>query len=154
MGCILGLIPGPAQADRRGSVQVSYKPDQVGTPSERQQTAHFYTLLPECIRAPCCGVAARIADDSPLQAACIVPLRPKGTSLAPLCGLSPLTLLHRFLPAGHAKHGATPSGVFNRVQSGQSGAWGNPNKRMGVSKTIFPCPACLRNEDQPLQDFT
>ena len=49
---------------------------------------HFYTLLPECIRAPC-GAAARIADGSPLQAACVAPLRPRGTPLAPLCGYPP-----------------------------------------------------------------
>ena len=48
---------------------------------------HFYTLLPECIRAPC-GAAARIADGSPLQAACIAPLRPRGP-LALLCGYPP-----------------------------------------------------------------
>ena len=50
--------------------------------------AHFYTLLPECICAPC-GATARIADGSPLQAACIAPLRPRGTPLAPLCGYPP-----------------------------------------------------------------
>lgn len=55
--------------------------------------AHFYTLLPECIRAPC-GAAARIADGSLLQAACVPPLGARGTPLAPLCGYPPLTLLH------------------------------------------------------------
>ena len=56
------------------------------TLSERQRTrAHFYTLLLECIRAPC-GTAARIADGSPLQAACVASLRTRGVPLAPLCG--------------------------------------------------------------------
>ena len=37
-------------------------------------------------------------------------------------------MLHYSLPAGHAKHGAAPTGAFGWTQSGQSGAWGNPNK--------------------------
>lgn len=120
------------------------------TPSERQwEKAHFYTLLPECIRAPC-GAAARIADGSPLQTACIAPLRPRSTPLAPLCGLSPLTLLHCFLPAGHAKHGVTPSGVFNRAQSGQSGAWGNPSKLHGNIENDIPMPCLPFPKEPPL----
>ena len=54
----------------------------------------------------------------------------------------PLTSLHRFLPAGHAKHGATPSGVFDWTQSGQSGAWGNPNKAHREIQKDIPMP-CL-----------
>ena len=54
----------------------------------------------------------------------------------------PLTSLHRFLPAGHAKHGATPSGVFGWTQSGQSGAWGYPNKLHGDIENDIPMP-CL-----------
>ena len=54
----------------------------------------------------------------------------------------PLTLLHRFLPADHAKHGATPSGVFDWTQSGQSGAWGNPNKLHRNIENDIPMP-CL-----------
>ena len=111
------------------------------TLSERQRTrAHFYTLLLECIRAPC-GTAVRIADASPLQATCADPLRPRGTSLAPLCGYPP-DAVHHFLPAGHAKHGATPSGVFDQTQSGRSGAWGNPNKTHREIQKDIPMP-CL-----------
>lgn len=61
------------------------RPPPFGTSARR---AHFYTLLPECIRAPC-GAAARIADGSPPQAACVPPLRLRGTPLAPLCGYPP-----------------------------------------------------------------
>lgn len=46
----------------------------------------------------------------------------------------PPDAVHRFLPAGHAKHGATPSGVFDWTLSGQSGAWGSPNKRAAISE--------------------
>ncbi len=42
--------------------------------------------------------------------------------LAPRCGY-PITR-GRFFSAGHAKHGATPSGVFDWTQSDQSRAWG------------------------------
>ena len=55
----------------------------------------------------------------------------------------PLTSLHRFLPAGHAKHGATPSGVFDWTQSGQSGAWGNPNKAHREIQKDIPMPCLL-----------
>ena len=112
------------------------------TLSERQRTrAHFYTLLLECIRAPC-GTAVRIADASPLQATCADPLRPRGTSLAPLCGYLLVTPLCHSFPAGHAKHGATPSGVFDQTQSGRSGAWGNPNKTHREIQKDIPMP-CL-----------
>ena len=38
----------------------------------------------------------------------------------------PITLLRHFLPAGHAKHGAAPTGAFDWTQSGQSGLGGTP----------------------------
>ena len=47
---------------------------------------------------------------------------------------SPRASVLREGPAGHAKHGATPSGVFDWTRSGQSGAWGNPNKRAAISE--------------------
>ena len=36
---------------------------------------------------------------------------------------------------------AAPSGMFDRIQSGQFGASGNLKQGMGISKTIFPCLA-------------
>ena len=33
---------------------------------------------------------------------------------------------------------ATPSGVFDWMRSGQSGAWGNPNERIGKSEKDIP----------------
>ena len=38
----------------------------------------------------------------------------------------PITLLRHSLPAGHAKHGAAPTGAFDWTQSGQSGLGGTP----------------------------
>ena len=37
---------------------------------------------------------------------------------------------------------ATPQGVFDWMRSGQSGVWGNPNKRAAKSKRISPLIAC------------
>ena len=54
----------------------------------------------------------------------------------------PMTLLCHFLPAGHAKHGAAPTGAFDWTQSGQSGAWGNPNKLHRNIENDIPMP-CL-----------
>lgn len=55
---------------------------------------------------------------------------------------TPMMLLHHFLPAGHAKHGAAPTGAFDWTQSGQSGAWGNPNKLHRNIENDIPMP-CL-----------
>ena len=33
---------------------------------------------------------------------------------------------------------ATPSGVFDWTLCGQSGAWGNPNERIGISEKDIP----------------
>ena len=38
----------------------------------------------------------------------------------------PVTPQRYFLPAGHAKQGATPQGVFDWARSSQSGVWGTP----------------------------
>ena len=38
----------------------------------------------------------------------------------------PMTLLRHSLPAGHAKHGAAPTGAFDWTQSGQSGLGATP----------------------------
>ena len=51
----------------------------------------------------------------------------------------PLTLSHRLLPAGNAKHGATLSSVFDGTQGGRSGFREAPTSCMGIPKTIFPC---------------
>ena len=54
-----------------------------------------------------------IAGMASSQAVCVALLRPRGYApLAPRCGY-PITLGRHFFSAGHAKHGATPSGVFN-----------------------------------------
>ena len=54
----------------------------------------------------------------------------------------PMTLLCHFLPAGHAKHGAAPTGAFDWTQSNQAGAWGNPNKLHRNIENDIPMP-CL-----------
>jgi hypothetical protein len=53
-----------------------------------------------------------------------------------------MTLLCHFLPAGHAKHGAAPTGAFDWTQSNQAGAWGNPNKLHRNIENDIPMP-CL-----------
>jgi hypothetical protein len=47
---------------------------------------------------------------------------------------------------------ATPSGVFDWTQSGQSGAWGDPNGRIGKSEKDIPihCSPPLLSE---ISDF-
>ena len=141
MGRILGFTPGPAQADRCGSVQAPHKPDQV---EPLQNVSKRHTSIPTCrsvfVRPagllPGSLTAHRSKQLASLRS--VQGVRPLRCSVA-----IPLTLLHRFLLTGHAKHGATPSGVFDRTQSGRSGAWGTPTSCTGISKTIFPCPACL-----------
>ena len=50
----------------------------------------------------------------------------------------PLTSLHRFLPAGHAKHGATSQDVFDWTQSGQSGGLGVPQQAAWGYRKRYP----------------
>jgi hypothetical protein len=141
VGRILGFTPGPAQADQCGSVQAPHKPDQV---EPLQNVSKRHTSIPSCrsvfVRPagllPGSLTAYRFKQLASLRS--VQGVRPLRCSVAIL-----LTLLHRFLPAGHAKHEATPPGVFDWTQSSQSGGWGSPNKRMGISKTVSPCPACL-----------
>ena len=113
------------------------------TLSERQQTrANFYTLLPECIRA-LCRITAWIVDSSPLQAACVAPLRPKGAPLAPLYGY-PLTLSIAFsllVMRSMEPHRQVCSIGREAVSPGLGGT---PTRRIGKSKRISRCLACLR----------
>ena len=83
-----GLVPGTAQANRRGLIPAPHASDEAvsvpNTCEERRTSIHG---LRQCIRA-LCEAAAWIADLSPLQAACIASLRTRSTPLAPLCGYS------------------------------------------------------------------
>ncbi len=57
----------------------------------------------------------------------------------------PMTLLCHFLPAGHAKHEAAPTGAFDWTQSDRAGAWGNPKNPNKLHRNIendIPMP-CL-----------
>ena len=51
--------------------------------------------------------------------------------LAPLCDYPLMALLGHSFPAGHAKHGTVPTGAFDWLRCGQSGAWGVPNTAGG-----------------------
>ena len=63
---------------------------------------------------------------------------------------STATILHNalkcFFAVGHAKHGATPKACSTGFGSGQSGAWGNPNKR--AAQGIYLRIACLRYRNE------
>ena len=133
-----GLVPGTAQADRRGLVRAPHASDEaVPVPSTCKERGTSIHGLRQCTCA-LCEAAAWIADLSPLQAACAH----KGHVPCAALRLSPVTLLCHFLPAGHAKHGAAPTGAFDWTQSGQSGAWGNPNKLHRNIENDIPMP-CL-----------
>jgi len=88
-------------------------------------------LLPESLT---CHRSRQLASLCSVQGA-----RPLRRSAA-----TPMMLLHHFLPAGHAKHGAAPTGAFDWTQSGQSGAWGNPNKLHRNIENDIPMPCLLR----------
>ena len=81
-----GLVPGTAQANRRGLIRAPHASDEAvsvpNTSEERRTSIHG---LRQCIRA-LCEAAAWLSDLSPLQAACIASLCTRGTPLAPLCG--------------------------------------------------------------------
>ena len=81
-----GLVPGTAQANRRGLIPAPHASDEaVPVPSTSEERRTSIHGLRQCIRA-LCEAAAWIADLSPLQAACVASLRTRGTPLAPLCG--------------------------------------------------------------------
>ena len=140
MGVSFGSISKPTQADRRGSVLAPHEPVQVGTPlrSVSEKGARIPSCRSVFVRPagllPGSLMAHRSRQLASLHSVQGAPLR---------CSAAiPLTSLHRFLPAGHAKHGATPSGVFDWTQSGQSGAWGNLNKAHREIQKDIPMP-CL-----------
>ena len=81
-----GLVPGTAQANRRGLIPAPHASDEaVPVPSTCEERRTSIHGLRQCIRA-LCEAAAWIADLSPLQAACVASLRTRSTPLAPLCG--------------------------------------------------------------------
>lgn len=104
--------------------------------------AHFYILLSECIRAPC-GAAARIADGSPPQAACVAPLHPRGMPLAPLCGYPPRRCYSVFsLPVMRSMEPRRQACSTGR-KAASLGLGGTPTRRIGKSKRISRCLACV-----------
>ena len=99
-------------------------------------------MRPTKLFPPVRSARPRPGSLSPFQVACVVSLRASDLSrlrlsrqwtsatgtyrpLAPLCGYSLMTLPGHFFPAGHAKHGATPTGAFDWPRCGQSGTWGS-----------------------------
>ena len=81
-----GLVPGTAQANRRGLIPAPHASDEaVPVPSASEERRTSIHGLRPCIRA-LCETAAWITDLSPLQAACVASLRTRGTPLALLCG--------------------------------------------------------------------
>ena len=102
--------------------------------------AHFYTPLSESIRASY-GAVARIADIVivPGGLRCFAPFK----GLCPLrrSAAIPITPQRYFLPAGHAKHGATPQGVFDWAREQPVWGLGAPQQaHRDVQKDIpMPC---------------
>ena len=143
MGVSFGSISKPTQADRRGSVLAPHEPVQAGTPlrSVSEKGARILSCRSVFVR-PAGLLPGSLMAHRSRQLASLHSVQ--GAHPLRRSAVIPLTSLHRFLPAGHAKHGAMPSGVFDWTQSGQSGAWGTPNKRVGMSKRISPLIACLR----------
>ena len=100
---------------------------------------HFYTPLSESIRASC-GAAAGIADMVivPGGLRCFAPFK----GLCPLRRSAAIPVTWRyFLPAGHAKHEATPQGVFDWVRKRPVRGLGFPQQaHRDVQKDIpMPC---------------
>ena len=150
-GCFLpagdrtaSLVPGTAQANRRGLIRAPHASDEAvsvpNTSEERRTSIHG---LRQCIRA-LCEAAAWLSDLSPLQAACIASLCTRGTPLAPLCGY-PHNAAASLSPCWSCEAWSRTDRCVRLDAKRPVRAWGNPNKRMGVSKTIFPCPACIRS---------
>ena len=140
---ILRFLVEVAQADRRGSVQAPIS--QVGAELLQSVSGERRTSIPSCrsvfVRPAGLPPGSLTAHRSRQLAS----LR-SGQGACPLrrSAAIPITLLRHFLPAGHAKHGAAPTGAFDWTQSGQSGAWGNPNKRHRNIENDIPMPCLLR----------
>ena len=157
-----GLVPGTAQVNRRGLVCAPHASDEaVPVPSTSEERRTSIHSLRQCICA-LCEAAAWIADLSPPRVACIASLRTKGTPLAPLCGYPhdaavslspcwsceawsrtdrcvrldaklPVRGLGRCVPAAHTA--PRPSRQARP-----------PTSCIGISKTIFRCPACYNGD--------
>ena len=137
-----GSISKPTQAYRRGSALAPHEPVQVGGPlSEHQREGR--TSIPSCR-----SVFVRPAG---LLPGSLMAHRPRQrASLHSVQGARPL----------RRSAAIPPDAVISFSPCQSCEAWshavrrvrldakrpvqglGNPNKRMGISKTIFPCPAC------------
>ena len=138
-----GLVPGTAQVNRRGLVCAPHASDEaVPVPSTSEERRTSIHSLRQCICA-LCEAAAWIADLSPPRVACIASLRTRGTPLAPLCGyphdaalLSPCWSCEAW--------SRTDRCVRLDAKAASPGLGGTPTSCIGISKTIFRCPACIR----------
>ncbi len=102
---VLGVAVGTAQIDRRGLACAPYVPFH----SERQRGTAYFLRQCTCAR---CEAAARIADLSPLQAACAA-LR-----------LSPHEAAGSLFPCWSCEAWNRTDSAFDLPLCGQSGAWG------------------------------
>ncbi len=130
-----GPISKPTQADRRGSVLAPHKPVQAAplrSVSERR------TSIPSCRSVfvrPAGLLLGSLAAHRPRQLAslCFV----QGARSLRCFAAIPRDAAYCFLPAGHAKHGATPTGVFDWRGAASPGLGAAPQQASGeIQKDI------------------
>lgn len=106
-------------------------PHPVKAPARNGVLLYTACAMYSCVLRSCC--LGSLAWQRP-WVVCVALLRPRGGAPCAALRLSPPDTVSRFPPAGHAKHGVTPSGVFTGRKADGPGLGETPTSVSGCPK--------------------